>query len=88
MIQIGREPDPAKRLKQAWGAAIRQVREMQGLTLDEVAEAMTQAGCRITPQAISAWERGETAPRWHHQFAVAKVLNTTHNQLFGIHEVA
>ena len=85
---LGREADPAKRLREAWGAAIRDQRTFLRLSLDEVAEAMEADGTPVTAAAIGMWERGETAPRWHNQFAVARVLQTTHARLFGSAEAA
>ena len=79
---FGEESDPAKRLKQKWGEALRSQRETLGFTLDEVAERMKASGCHVSPQAIGMWERGETAPKWHNQMAVAQALGTTRSVLF------
>lgn len=79
---FGEEADPAKRLKQKWGEAIRGQREALDLTLEQVAALMSEAGYHVTAAAIGMWERGETAPKWHNQMAVAKVLGTTRSVLF------
>lgn len=79
---FGEEADPAKRLRQKWGASIRAQRNALGFSLDRLAELMVEAGYPITATAIGMWERGETSPRWHHQIAVAKVLMTTRSVLF------
>lgn len=79
---FGEESDPAKRLKVKWGEALRAQREALSLTLDQVAERMSEGGCHVSAAAIGMWERGETAPKWHNQMAVAKALNTTRSVLF------
>lgn len=79
---FGEESDPAKRLKQKWGESLREQRKALGMTQEQVAEHLIAAGYQITSQAVGMWERGETAPKWHHQIAVAKVLGTTRSVLF------
>lgn len=59
-----------------------------GITLDELAARMTDAGYRVTSQAISYWERGETAPRAHHQQGWCKVTGRPHADVFAIEEAA
>lgn len=81
VIRAGREPDPAKRLRQAWGSALREERERRQWSLDEVAR---QLGGIVTAAAIGMWERGETAPRWHHQVAIARLYAIPHHRLFAI----
>lgn len=79
----GEQPeDPAARLRREWGERIRHRRETLGWTLAQVAEKMTDEGCRVSGAAVGMWERGETAPRWHHQFALARVLRCEHTDIF------
>ena len=85
VLRIGREPDPAKRIRQAWGKSIRQYRKLRGWSLDQMALEM---GGAVTAAAIGMWERGETAPRWHHQALVAKTLQVPHSVLFNLDEAA
>ena len=78
----GVEPDPAKRLRQKWGKRMLATRERLGLTLEQLAEQMTDAGYRVTPQAISQWETGKTSPRNHHQVGWCKVTGRLHGEVF------
>lgn len=85
VLTVGEDPDPAKRLRRAWGSEIRRVREMHGLTLDEVAERMREIGgpdYTISAQAIGMWERGETAPKWHNQGILSKALSVPRETIF------
>lgn len=86
---IGREADPAKRLRRKWGAEMRYTRtELCGFTLDVLAEKMDEAGYPVTPQAISSWERGETSPRPHHQIGWCKVTGRRHGEVFEMSDAA
>jgi hypothetical protein len=78
----GVEPDPAKRLRLKWGAAMRATRNDLGITLDELAAEMAEAGYPVTAQAISSWERGDTSPRPHHQIGWCKVTRRQHHEVF------
>lgn len=86
---VGHEPDPAKRLRKRWGAEMRYTREkLRGWSLDVLAEKMTEAGYRVTPQAISSWERGDTAPRHHNQIGWCRVTDREHRDVFTYTEDA
>lgn len=76
---IGTEKDPAKRIRQRQGKAIRQVREMRGMTIEELAQAVG-----VTDGAVSQWETGRFSPRQHHQIIVARVLDVPWLTLFGL----
>lgn len=75
--QIGTEPDPAKRLRQAWGRNIASTRELRGRTRAELAVAV-----EVTEAAVGMWERGETSPRPHIQIHIARFLGVPHGVLF------
>lgn len=77
MVTVGREPDPAKRLRKAWGVNIAHLRELRGLTRAELAERVG-----VTEQAVGTWERGESSPRPHLQIAVAEALDCEHGVVF------
>lgn len=85
---FGVEPNPAKRLRQRWGAEMRVTRNLLGWTLDDLASRLTDGGYPITAQAISSWERGDTSPRPHHQLAWCKVTGRRHQEVFAIEEAA
>jgi transcriptional regulator with XRE-family HTH domain len=56
--------DTARDERRAQGRRIRQARNAADLTLMDVRDQLwTVHGISVTPQAISAWERGETTPR-------------------------
>ena len=84
VITAGREPDPAKRLRQKWGAEIRSRRLLFGWTLKDFADELAKHGVEVTPAAVGMWERGETAPRPHHQAGVARTVQTPHHLLFSV----
>lgn len=77
--QFGTEKDPAKRIRQRQGRAIRQVREMRGISITELADSVG-----VTPGAISQWETGRFSPRQHHQAAVASALDVPWSTIFGL----
>lgn len=77
--QFGIDPDPQKRIRRRQGKAIRETREMLGMSPTELAESVG-----VTPGAISQWENGRTSPRQHHQIAVAQTLNVPWSLLFGL----
>lgn len=77
VLTLGKEPDPAKRLRKAWGNNIMQLRELRQMSRDELANAVG-----VSSAAVGQWERGETAPRSHHQIAVADALNCEHSVVF------
>jgi DNA-binding XRE family transcriptional regulator len=53
------------------------------MSQQELALAMRPS---VTAQAVGLWERGESAPTWHHQVAVARALRLPHSVLFAITE--
>lgn len=71
--------DPAKRIRQRQGKAIRQVREMRGMSTAELAENIG-----VTVGAISQWETGRFSPRQHLQVAIAKALDVPWSTIFGL----
>ena len=77
--QIGIEPDPAKRIRQRQGRAIRQVREMRTLSIEDLADRLG-----VSSGAISHWETGRYSPRQHHQVALAGALSVPWSTLFGL----
>lgn len=87
--RVGREADPAKRLRQKWGAEMRYTRTaLFGKTLKELAALMKDAGYPVTAQAISSWERGDTSPRPHHQIGWCKVTGRLHAEVFPMNDEA
>ena len=76
---MGVEPDPAKRLRQKQGALIRQCREMRGMTIAELAEAVG-----ATIGAVSHWENGRYTPRQEFQIRLAKALSVPWSTIFGL----
>lgn len=85
VITIGRDPDPARALRQSQGSQIRQIRQLRQLTLRALAERMCdQPGVTITAAAISEWERGVSTPRQHLQLSLARALDVPWSTLFGL----
>ncbi len=83
MISLGSEQDPAKRIRQAQGTRIKEARKYRNLSHAELAVAVG-----VSPGAVSQWETGRTAPRQHHQAAIAKALDVPWSQLFSLDRVA
>lgn len=79
---FGREPDPAKRLRQKWGARMKATRKTRGLTLEQLAAAMDAAGYPVTAAAISQWENGVHTPRHHLQVGWCKATGRPHAEVF------
>jgi transcriptional regulator with XRE-family HTH domain len=79
VIKVGVEPDAAKRIRARQGAVIRKVRELRGLTIEELAEKVS-----VTPGAVSQWECGRFTPRQHLQVKLASVLDVPWSTLFGL----
>lgn len=69
--------DPrAKSLRVHWGKAIARQRRLL-MTQAELAEAVG-----VTQAAVAMWENGTTAPRPHHQAAIARALHVDWAVLF------
>lgn len=77
--QVGIETDPSKRLKTRWGSNIASARELRSMSRAALSEAVG-----VSDAAVGMWERGETAPRWHHQLAIAQALQVPHAVLFAV----
>ena len=88
VITLGRDPDPAHRLRTSQGAKLRTTRELRGLSQHHVARIMERNGVTITPQAISQWERGETTPRPHMRVAVARALDIAPSTIWNLDDEA
>ena len=86
VIQLGHEPNPAKRLRQKQGKTLRQIRvDFRQLSMVQVVERMSALdGITITQQAISQWERGETTPRPHLKVAICKVLDVHPSSIWNL----
>lgn len=83
VIQHGEEPDPAKRIRQRQGKAIRNTRELKQISTETLAEAVG-----VTSGAIRHWETGRYTPKAHHQVKIAQALNVPWGLLFGLDGVA
>lgn len=79
VVQMGREPDIGKRIRQRQGQKIRQLRKLRELSVRELADAVD-----VTEGAILHWETGRHSPRQHHQVALAAKLDVPWSMLFGL----
>lgn len=59
------------------GSILKEIRESQGLSLQDLARLCWQQGFDITPQAINYWERNLVKPTGEHLVALAKVLGVS-----------
>lgn len=73
----------SQRQREKWGEAIRDARLRLGLTT-------TQLGALVgtSAQTIWNWESGKSAPRPHHQAALAQALQVPWHELFVPIELA
>lgn len=79
VISLGRETDPAKRIRQHQGRLIRETRKLRSLSRIELAELMG-----VSVGAVSQWENGTTTPRQHIQAQLAKALNVPWSMIFSL----
>lgn len=49
--------------REKFGRRLRELRSARGLSLADMARALTAAGQEVSYQTVSAWEKGEYAPR-------------------------
>ena len=86
VIQLGHEPDAAKRLRQKQGDMLRQIRkDFRGLSIQQVVDKMNaQEGVTITQQAVSQWERGDTTPRPHLKVAICRALDVSPSSIWNL----
>jgi transcriptional regulator with XRE-family HTH domain len=87
VIKMGREPDPAKRIRQRQGGLIKQVRTMRQMSVRELADAINNLNVRgvsVTPGAVSHWENGIASPRQVTQLAIAQVLDVPWSTIFSL----
>lgn len=78
-VQVGHDPDAGSRRRTRQGKAIRQVRQMRGMSVAELATA-----CGVTQGAISHWEHGRFSPRADMQVAIARALDVPWSMIFGL----
>lgn len=79
VIKVGTESDTAKRIRGKQGALIRKVRQLRGLSIEELAASVNKS-----PGAVSQWENGRFTPRQDVQVAIAKALDVPWSTLFGL----
>lgn len=81
VIQVGIEPDPAKRIRLKQGQAIRSTRLIRQMSVEDLAEMMDPP---VTPGAVRHWETGRYSPRQHHQVQIARALGVPWGVLFAL----
>jgi transcriptional regulator with XRE-family HTH domain len=75
----------ARNVRRVQGRRIRQARNLADLTLAELSQRLeAEHGIVITPQAISAWERGETSPRLHLRVPLCQIIGVDPTTIFGV----
>jgi transcriptional regulator with XRE-family HTH domain len=74
----------APNVRRVQGRRIRQARNRADLTLTELSQRLAaEHGIVLTPQAISAWERGETSPRLHLRVPLCQIIGVDPADIFG-----
>jgi transcriptional regulator with XRE-family HTH domain len=77
--------DTERDVRRAQGRRLREARKTAGLSLVEVvAKLRDDEHITLTPQAVSAWERGETTPRAGTRDAVCRILAVEPTDIFGV----
>lgn len=90
IYKVGRESDPAVRIRQRFALQIQTMRKFRKLTVTDLARAITERGTdagldlRVTPAAVVQWETGKTSPRPVMQLAIAEALETTWLSIFSL----
>lgn len=90
VYKVGREPDPAKRIRQRFGSQIQTLRKFRKMSVTDLARAITERGAAagvsltVTPAAVVQWETGKTSPRPVMQIAIAEALETTWLSIFSL----
>jgi transcriptional regulator with XRE-family HTH domain len=76
-------PDLAEQHRRQQGDRIKAARLNAYRTQREVVNALNAAGCNVTIQALSLWEKGERFPSHANQVALAAALGVGWAELFG-----
>lgn len=86
------KPSPEQQLRLEWSANLR--RELlakrpgpTGMSAKEFHHLLTEAGAKVTQQAVYNWLSGATAPSPINQAYVAHVLQAPAERLFSLPEV-
>lgn len=79
MMQIGHDPDPAKRRRVRQGQTIRKIRTLRQMSVAELAER-----CDVTVGAVSQWETGRFTPRQEMQVRIARALDVPWSTIFAL----
>lgn len=79
VMKVGREPNPAKRIRLRQGEMIRKVRTMRAMSMGDLAEKVD-----VTVGAVSQWETGRFTPRQDVQVRIAKALDMPWSAIFGL----
>lgn len=79
VIKVGREPDPAKRIRQRQGLLIRKLRTYNQLSVQEFAQK-----CEVHESAVSHWETGRYTPRPAMQVKIAAALGVPWSTVFSL----
>lgn len=84
MEHIGDLTTPAERIRLRWAATLAALLAQRELTVKQFRHELAAFGCDVTRQAIEQWLKGVTAPRPHHQAAIAAVFRLPVAAIFTI----
>lgn len=88
IAHIGDQTSPAERLRLAWAATLSALLTQRQMSVKEFKAELATFGCDVTRQAIEQWLVGKTAPRPHHQAAIAKVFRLPAVAIFNVEMTA
>jgi hypothetical protein len=78
---------PAERYRQQCAESLREHMDAVDMTRKQLQSKLAEQNTPVTRQAIESWLKGHTAPRPHHQAAIARILGVPAHRIFPI-EVA
>jgi hypothetical protein len=81
------KPSPEQQLRLEWAANLRDEIGVKNLSAKQFHHLLTEAGAKVTQQAVYGWLAGNTAPSAINQAYVAHVLNAPPHRLFPLPEV-
>ena len=62
---------------------LKNARKSKGLSQNQLASLMIEAGRKVTPQQISSWERGKFSPSHKNLLSICEILSLTLDSLTG-----
>jgi hypothetical protein len=94
VIRVGRNPDPDRRIREAWAKSLakhmteQRFRVGEPMSRKQLQHALAERGIDVTLQAIQQWLAGATAPRPHVMVELGAIFGVPASSLFPLGEAA